>query len=256
MFHHVLEHATVVSHSEFVQHLRKDFSEAAQIAQTNAIREQDRHAKLYDRKVRGLPLGVGDRVLLANRGERGRRKLADRWNPTPFDVVSVRSDINVYRIRDVVTSREKFVHRNMLLPVDFLAVPEQEGDPASLGESQSMASCASAQGSVASDGREASWLRTRDWALESPEEAGAESIPDEETGGEVEPVDALMDDDSVPDDSIPDSTSDDLSDAVRDAVHLPDDRSDVIDDLPVPEVGPEQDVCTRSQSARAPSVVT
>jgi len=75
MFHHVLENATVVSHHEFVHYLKRNFSEAAQIAQKNAIREQTRHAKIYNRKVRGTPLAVGDRVLLANHGDRGKRKI-------------------------------------------------------------------------------------------------------------------------------------------------------------------------------------
>ncbi|KAL1251791.1 hypothetical protein QQF64_019587 [Cirrhinus molitorella] len=34
--------------------------------------------------------------------------------------MSVRSPINVYRIRDTETDREKIVHRNLLLPVNFL----------------------------------------------------------------------------------------------------------------------------------------
>ncbi|KAK0156133.1 Retrovirus-related Pol polyprotein from transposon 412 [Merluccius polli] len=108
MFHHVLEDADV-SHHEFVHHLRRDFSEAVQIAQQNALGEQARHAEIYNRRVRGLPLAVGDRVLLANRGERGEKKVADRWDSTPIDVVSVRSRINVYRIRDSVTGKEYLV---------------------------------------------------------------------------------------------------------------------------------------------------
>ena len=45
--------------------------------------------------------------MLANHGERGKRKLADKWDSTPSDVVSVRSGINMYRIRDVITGRER-----------------------------------------------------------------------------------------------------------------------------------------------------
>ncbi|KAI4883964.1 hypothetical protein NFI96_008254, partial [Prochilodus magdalenae] len=78
IFQHALDDNTnVVSHLEFVTHLKRDLSEAAQIVQRNTCREQIRHAKLYDRKVKGSPLAVGDRVLLANRGERGKRKIAD-----------------------------------------------------------------------------------------------------------------------------------------------------------------------------------
>ena len=108
---------SIVSQHEFVNHLRKDLSEAAQLARQRAYGKQDRHAKIYNSKVRGLPLTVGDRVLLANWGEKGKRKVADRWDSTPFDVVSVRAEVNVYRIRDNVNGKEKVVHRNMLLPL-------------------------------------------------------------------------------------------------------------------------------------------
>ncbi|KAJ8377536.1 hypothetical protein AAFF_G00256320 [Aldrovandia affinis] len=212
MFHHVLEDANVVSHHEFVHHLEEDLSEAAQIAQKNAIGEQNRHAKIYNRKVRGMPLAVGDRVLLANRGERGKRKVADRWDSTPFDVVSVRSTINVYRIKDV--------HRNMLLPVDFLTFPDQDGDGdlTSLGESRSNASCVSARTSVALDNQEDSQVRTMDWLMQSPVQAEAESasVPEEDAVGKAVPVDTSEEDqsdellDSVPDDSIPHHITDAL----------------------------------------------
>lgn len=164
MFHHVLEDVNVVSCSEFVHHLKRDLTEAVQI---------------YNRKVRGLPLAVGDRVLLANQGERGRRKVADRWDSTPFDVVSVRSGINVYRIRDGVTGREKVVHRNMLLPVDFLTFLEQDGHQAVSGESQSDAQCGSAQSSILGE-REDTQARTMNWLIQSPvqAEAGSESVPE------------------------------------------------------------------------------
>ncbi|KAI3371075.1 hypothetical protein L3Q82_023710, partial [Scortum barcoo] len=134
MFHHVLENDSIVSHHEFVSHLRRDLSEAAQIARQHSYGEQNCHAKIYNRKVNGVPLMVGDRVLLANRGEKGKKKVADRWDSTPFDVVSVKPEINVYRIRDAVTGREKVVHRNMLLPVDFLSFPEPTGSQAVSGK--------------------------------------------------------------------------------------------------------------------------
>lgn len=84
MFHHVPENDSIVSHHEFVNHLKRDLSEAAQIARQHAEDKQNRHVKIYNRKVKGLPLMVGDRVLLANWGEKGRKKVS-----APF-VVSVR----------------------------------------------------------------------------------------------------------------------------------------------------------------------
>ncbi|KAJ8349066.1 hypothetical protein SKAU_G00276550 [Synaphobranchus kaupii] len=240
MFHHVLENPNVVGHHEFVHHLKKDLSEAARIAQQNAIGEQDRHAKIYNRKVRGMPLAVGDRVLLANRGERGKRKVADRWESTPFDVVSVRSTVNVYRIRDAATGKEKVVHRNMLLPVDFLTFPEQNRDLVTSGESQSNASCVSARTSNALGNREDSRSRTMNWLMQSPVQTGAESesAPEEDAVGKDLTVDVSDEDqsdellDSVPDDSATGhsahahtdtgpSTPDRSLDPVHDTVQLP-----------------------------------
>ncbi|KAJ8355221.1 hypothetical protein AAFF_G00085130 [Aldrovandia affinis] len=138
MFHHVLEDANVVSHHEFVHHLKRDLSEAAQIAQKNAI---------------------GSKTA------------------TPRSTTEVRSTINVYRIKDAVTGKERVVHRNMLLPVDFLTFPDQDGDGdlTSLGESRSNASCVSARTSVALDNQEDSQVRTMDWLMQSPVQAEAES---------------------------------------------------------------------------------
>lgn len=78
VFQHVLPDGAVVDHSEFVAHLKRDLSEAARVAGQNSRIAQTRQAKNYDRKAKGAPLLVGDRVLLANRGERGKRKIADK----------------------------------------------------------------------------------------------------------------------------------------------------------------------------------
>ncbi|KAI4872904.1 hypothetical protein NFI96_001931 [Prochilodus magdalenae] len=182
VFQHVLENDCVVSHHEFVQHLKKDLSEAAQIARNHALGEQNRHAKLYNRKVRGSPLAVGDRVLLANRGEKGKKKVADKWDSTPFDVVSVRSKVNVYRIKDIYTGREKVVHRNLLLPVDFLTPIVEDG-------SQSPSEVSD---SVLTHSKEDSRARTMAWLMQSSETEQLDNvnIPDDGNNGSF---DALED---------------------------------------------------------------
>ena len=44
------------------------------------IQAESRHqARVYNRQVKGGQIVCGDRVLLANKGERGRKKLADKW---------------------------------------------------------------------------------------------------------------------------------------------------------------------------------
>ncbi|KAL0152835.1 hypothetical protein M9458_051856, partial [Cirrhinus mrigala] len=130
LFQNVLLNEDVVDYKDFVSKLRKDLREAAHIAQMNTLKEQERHGKLYNRKVKGCPLTVGDRVLVANRGEKGRRKVADKWESSPYEVMTVYLDINVYRIREINSDKVRIVHKNLLLPVNFLPVDkpqEQDG---------------------------------------------------------------------------------------------------------------------------------
>lgn len=225
-------------------------------------------------------MSIGNRVLLANRGERGKRKIADRWDFTPFDVVSVRSAINVYRIKDAVTGKEKVVHRNLLLPVDFLMNADQEEDRASLGDSQSSASCVNVRSSVTLDNPEDSHMHTMDWLMRSPDQVEAESgsFLDGDVVGEASPVNAneIQPDellDSVSEDSAPDHDSEGT-----DALHNTSQNTDAllhdtlqeheIAHLPVDQCvalpGPsdlvegrsEQVSCIRPQNSQAPSVHT
>uniref|UniRef100_A0AAV2JJ45 Uncharacterized protein n=1 Tax=Knipowitschia caucasica TaxID=637954 RepID=A0AAV2JJ45_KNICA len=68
---------------------------------------------------------VGDRVLVANKGERGKRKLADKWEDKVYTVVDANPNIHVYKISDV-DGRTKVVHRNLLLNVNFLPLPDNQ----------------------------------------------------------------------------------------------------------------------------------
>lgn len=60
--------------------------------------------------------------MVANKSERGKRKLADKWEDGVFTLVDVNPDIHVYKIKDA-TGRRKVVHRNLLLEVNFLPIP-------------------------------------------------------------------------------------------------------------------------------------
>lgn len=72
--------------------LRKDLREAVDAAQACAVKQLKRYADLYNRKVRGVPLEIGDWVLLANKGHCGKRKLADCWEKTIYLVTVVNAD--------------------------------------------------------------------------------------------------------------------------------------------------------------------
>ena len=71
-------------------------------------------------------LHEGDRVLVKNVGLRGRRKLADRWERTPYVIKSQpNSDIPVYvvQLEKPRTRKTRTLHRNLLLPFSSVGLP-------------------------------------------------------------------------------------------------------------------------------------
>ncbi len=66
MFRQVLHDPVVVDHSTYLKSLMSYLHEA----------------------VRGKCLNIGDCVLVANKGERGKSKLADKWDPVVYSVVT------------------------------------------------------------------------------------------------------------------------------------------------------------------------
>lgn len=122
LFRTVLNDSNVTSFDKYVESLTTDLEEAMVIAQEHATKAHNRHAKLYNRRVKGSAIEVGDRVLIANRTERGKRKVADRWESPVYTVVDKNTDTHTYRICDTVTGLVKVVHRNLLMSVNFLPV--------------------------------------------------------------------------------------------------------------------------------------
>ncbi|XP_019220262.1 uncharacterized protein LOC106098742 [Oreochromis niloticus] len=128
MFHNVARDNDVADYDSYVKRMRDDLREALTLAQTHTGISQQRQTDLYNKKQKGADIEEGDRVLLANKGERGRRKLADRWEPTIYTVVSKNPTCHTYRIRNTKSGQEKVVHRNLLLQANFLPI-ESEGEP-------------------------------------------------------------------------------------------------------------------------------
>ncbi|XP_060733694.1 uncharacterized protein LOC132851087 [Tachysurus vachellii] len=128
IFGQVFHDPMVVDHSNYVQTLMSHLKEAAYIAQKHTEKEQRKQANFYNRKVKGLCLNVGDRVLLANKGERGKKKLADRWDPNVHTVKDRDLRANIYKVIDG-KGKSKVVHRNLILDISFLPIePTQDED--------------------------------------------------------------------------------------------------------------------------------
>lgn len=135
MFQSVLMDDQVVDYDGYVQCLRRDLAEAVRIAQISTTKQQEKQTELYNHKVRGAPVEVGDRVLLANKGERGRRKPADRWESHLYTVVEKQDNTHTFRLRNCATNQEKVVHRILIMPVNFLPVSADSEDGRSLDSS-------------------------------------------------------------------------------------------------------------------------
>ncbi|KAJ8358505.1 hypothetical protein AAFF_G00433750 [Aldrovandia affinis] len=114
MFKSVLHDPVVADFSSYSKTLLTYLSEAARIAQQRSTKEQEHQARQYNKKVKGVSLQVGDRVLLANKGERGKKKLADKWDPMVYTVIERNPKTHIYKISDV-SGQCKVVHRNLLL---------------------------------------------------------------------------------------------------------------------------------------------
>lgn len=99
LFKSALRDNSEVSFPQYIEELRKDLQEAIITAEKHASDEQRRQAKIYNRRVKGVEIETGDRVLVANKGERGRRKLADRWGDVVYTVVSSNPKTHTFEVR-------------------------------------------------------------------------------------------------------------------------------------------------------------
>lgn len=127
MFGSLLRNEDVVTHDAYVDSFQRDLREAVKIAQSNTTEAQKKQTREYDKRVKGIPLEVGDHVLLANRKDRGKGKLADLWDSTVHVITWKDPSMHIYRVEDPTTQKSKVVHRNFILPVNFLPVVEPEG---------------------------------------------------------------------------------------------------------------------------------
>ncbi|KAL1258986.1 hypothetical protein QQF64_009563 [Cirrhinus molitorella] len=100
MFQSVLRDDSICDYKDYVQSLVNDRQSAMMLAQENSTAEQKHQSDQYNKRVKGLPLSVGDHVLAANKSCRGKLKLADKWEPTMYSVVSSNPSLHIYKICD------------------------------------------------------------------------------------------------------------------------------------------------------------
>ena len=118
-------------HSAYVRNLKSRLDFAYRTANREAKRAARRHKIRYDLKVRESRLQPGDRVLVKTLGLKGKHKLADKWEKDPYIVQSQPNpDIPVFVVkRENGRSKERTVHRNLLLPFMSLSTSDTHDTP-------------------------------------------------------------------------------------------------------------------------------
>ena len=113
---------SVVDYHSFVDSLKLKLAKAYEIAVTSSEQNKTRKKNIYDKKVRGATIQVGDRVLVRNLNLRGRHKLANLYESSIYIVVNqVDSKIPVFTIcKEGIKGPKRTLHRNLLLPVNHL----------------------------------------------------------------------------------------------------------------------------------------
>ena len=148
-----------VDEASYVRQVREDLEAAYEAANTAADRARSKQKASYDKKCKGNEFQVGDKVLVANKNLRGRRKIADRWEEHPYTVIAKSADQPVYTVRRDDNGRERTIHRNLITSCTFLSGSSDEDSDTS------------------SDGGEADTSIKEEGSLSDREEHIAEDLP-------------------------------------------------------------------------------
>ncbi len=119
-------------HKDYADQLKDRLQEVYDIALQESKKSAETYKHHYDLRVRHSDLQPGDRVLVRNVGLRGRHKLADKWEATPYIVKrKPMSDVPVYEVypENSRTSKVRTLHRNLLLPFMSLPGPDINQQP-------------------------------------------------------------------------------------------------------------------------------
>ena len=119
---------TNTDHVKYVKGLRDQLTRAYQLASAASAKSAHANKRRHDVRLHGNDLQSGDRVLVRNLGLKGKNKLADQWNSTVHIVTErISPDMPVYRVKpEFDPGRTRTLHRNILLPIDYLNEDESQ----------------------------------------------------------------------------------------------------------------------------------
>jgi len=110
--------STKENHTQYIKKLQEEIEYCNRLVKEHSRETAEKNKKEYDRKQRSSALECGDNVLIRKVGLKGRNKLADRWEEEPYVIVDKPcQDMPVFKVRKIDGSKQKVLHRNMILPL-------------------------------------------------------------------------------------------------------------------------------------------
>ena len=107
---------------EWEEMMREVYIQAGNSSRTNMRRGRE-HA---NRRVRSTVLEVGGRVLVRRmRDDKGQGKLRAYWEDDTYNVLRQLNNSSVYEVVNGRTGKVRVIHRNMMMPVDEIPVPQE-----------------------------------------------------------------------------------------------------------------------------------
>ena len=103
---------------KYVKGLEQRLAWAYKKAREVSQKENERAKRNYDCLIQGSALEPGDLVLVRQKAFKGKHKIQDRWENTPYYVIEkVKDDVPVYKIQKEGECKTKTLHRNLLFPL-------------------------------------------------------------------------------------------------------------------------------------------
>uniref|UniRef100_H3AP44 Gypsy retrotransposon integrase-like protein 1 n=1 Tax=Latimeria chalumnae TaxID=7897 RepID=H3AP44_LATCH len=104
----------VSEYEDYVQQFQDRLAKAYKRATDLSTKAKQKQKYFYDCKAREAPLALGDWVLVANKGQRGKQKLRDKWERAPHVVIKKQGELPVYVVCPETGAGERVLHRNLL----------------------------------------------------------------------------------------------------------------------------------------------
>jgi len=115
---------------EYIKSLKRSLQTAYQAASANMAKMAQRNKAKYDLSAHAVELEPGDRCLVRKMGPRIKSKVDDRWEKEIYKVISKTDNVPVYTVkREDGEGAARTLHRNLLLPIGALEIPEEPVRP-------------------------------------------------------------------------------------------------------------------------------